>query len=121
MFFSPFAWLTFRLMAVERERATDYLAAQVTGKPVELAGAIAKVAEIMSGFGAPSPALSTVKSDLAPRLSITRRVNDLLNFKPQKRFILRVLPLTLLFLMLFYVRYSMHLRLPGNRIFAFFG
>lgn len=121
LFFSPFAWLTFRLMAVERERAADYLAAQVTGKPVELAGAIAKVAEIMSGFGALSPTLGIVKSDLAPRLSMTRRVNDLLNFKPRKRLILRVLPLTLLFLLLFYVRFSVHIKLPGNQIFGFFG
>jgi len=121
VFFSPFVWVTFRLLSAERERAADYLAAKTTGKPVELAGAIAKVAEISSGFSMPQPALGIVKSDLAPRLSISRRVDDLLDFKLRKPIILRALPLAVLFIMLFYVRYMIHIRLPGNHIFGFFG
>ena len=121
LFFSPFVWITFRLLSAERERSADYLAAKTTGKPVELAGAIAKVAEISSGFTMPQPALGIVKSDLAPKLSVTHRVNELLNFKLRRRIILRALPLTILFLMLFYVRFLVHLRLPGNQIFGFFG
>jgi len=121
MFFNPFAWIAFRLLATERERAADYLAAKVTNKPLELASAIFKAGEKLSAIPVPQPSLGIAKSDLAPRLDMTRRVNDLLNFRPYRRIILRIPPLILLFLLLFYARFFIHIKFPNDQIFSFFG
>lgn len=121
MFFNPFAWLTFKLLADERERAADYLAVSTTGKPMALATAFVTIAEKMVQPELSEPSWSVNNIMMISKSNLERRVNDLLDFKPYRRLILKMIPLGFLFLLLFYPRYTVDIQVYRGLIFSFFG
>ncbi len=111
MFFNPVAWLTFRLLADERERAADYLAAKTTNKPIDLVKSLVKIGENLLKVPQTEPAWSVKNAMLRPKSSFERRADDLLNFKPYRRLILRTIPVSLLFFLLFYTRFTFTMKI----------
>ncbi len=121
MFFNPFAWLAFKLLADERERAADYLAVITTDKPIALATSFIKIAETLLKQTQAEPVWSVNRAMMVSKSNLEQRVNDLVNFKRYPRLILRIIPLALLFMMLFYVRFTFNFRVSATTFFSFFG
>ncbi len=120
MFFNPFAWIAFKLISDERERAADYLAAVTTDKPMALATSFVKIAETLLSQTRAEPAWSVSRAMMVSKSNLERRVNDLVNFKRYSRLILRTVPLSFLFLLLFYVRYTFSFKITSGVYFSFF-
>jgi len=92
MLYSPLALLGLRLIAQERERACDDMAARITGKPLALASALLKVArKTMGGTLGYHPrarlspaAWLQMLGSRAVRAQIERRVTRLVNAVPPR-------------------------------------
>ncbi|WP_461374492.1 M56 family metallopeptidase [Candidatus Aquicultor sp.] len=121
MFFNPFTRIAFKLISDERERAADYLAVITTDKPIALATSFVKIAETLLKRPQAEPVWSVNRAMVVSKSNLERRVNDLVNFKRYPRLILRIIPLALLFLMLFYVRYFFNIKVSDVTFFSFFG
>jgi len=120
MFFNPVAWLNFKLLSTERELAADHRAARLTKNPVSLARSLVKIAETMAASTYTEPPTVIVKTTFAPKSSLERRVNALLGFRTYRWAAFKAIPLGLLFLILFYVRYFFNIQITDNFTFSFF-
>ena len=119
MFFNPIAWFIFNMMMKEREKAADHLAARFTGKPVELASSLVKVAECMIAYKDVRPSWSVAKTDFTRELHLETRVKRLLKFKTYRMLILRNIPLGFLLVLMFWIR--LHILLDKGFRLYFFG
>lgn len=119
MFFNPIAWLTFRLLSAERERSADYLAVKITQRPIELASSLIKIAERMSAYTGPS--IYIAKTGLLLKSNLNKRVDSLLEFKYHKRLALRIVPISFLFIFLFFVRFNLVVKLSKDTLLLFPG